>query len=116
MKARIYEATISVERGEQDIDLVVRGTCDPIIPARTSGPPENCSPQEGGDVEVTGIFLDVGNGKTPFAGELTDDELEHAKERLFEVANEVWADEYECQADAYADAHEDDDLWLLEEP
>jgi len=48
--------TISLNWGN-DHDLEVDCDVTPYSPAVTFGPPENCCPQEGGDIEVLDIFL-----------------------------------------------------------
>ncbi len=41
-----------------DVDLKVEFEYEPIIPAKTSGPPENCHPEEGGEVEINEVYLE----------------------------------------------------------
>lgn len=77
-----YEVEFSVERGEEEVMLTIRGNVSKYIPAKTWGPPENCYPAEGGEAEVEEILL---NGK-PWDGELTGKEQEKAEEALQEKA------------------------------
>ena len=57
-----------LERGDNEFELVIDYDINPYDPGRTSGPPEDCYPPEGGDVTDLRATLD---GK-PF--ELTSDE------------------------------------------
>lgn len=40
------------------VDLVVEFDATPLIPAVINGPPEHCSPAEGGEVTVVAVLLD----------------------------------------------------------
>lgn len=68
--------TLLVTRDGQELDVEIRGDLLPYRPARTSGPPEQCSPAEGGYVEDVEATLN----NRPF--ELTVEECELAKEKL----------------------------------
>lgn len=72
-----------------ELELRVTGEVSPYRRARTYGPPEMCSPAEGGEVEIVAVTL---NGK-PWAGELTESEAELAEERIFEKAAEQFDDQ-----------------------
>lgn len=73
--------SVAMEDGE-DAEVEVTGTISPFVRGRTQGLPENCYPDEGGDVEVEKVTLD---GK-PF--ELSDAQEEAAKDLLAEAAAE----------------------------
>ena len=77
-------ASISVERDEEEIELEISGTIEPYTPAKMSGHPDTWYPEEGGEVEITGILF---NG-VPWTGELTEDEVNKAKEALQEESQE----------------------------
>lgn len=83
-----HTITFEVERGEDEtykvLSLEITGHVSPYVPAKTWGPPENCYPAEGGEVEIESILLD---GKV-WDGELTDAERESAEEQLSEYAME----------------------------
>ena len=84
-----YEINMGVERDDVDteIDLVVQGTVSKFIPARLYGPPEDCYPAEGGEVEITEVLC---NG-VPWMGTLTPGEIAMAEDRLAEKAeNSRW--------------------------
>lgn len=48
----------TVQRGGDEIDVEVLYTLEPYYPARIYGPPEDCYPAEGGDVEELAAYLD----------------------------------------------------------
>jgi hypothetical protein len=79
---KTYQVELYVERGEDEMKLLVSGTVSPYVRAITHLAPENCSPAEGGEVEITSI-TDRG---MVWKGELTEKELEQAEEELFEAA------------------------------
>ena len=88
--------TLCVDRDDEELELQVFGTVSPFVPARTSGPPDNWCPSEGGDVEVCEIRL---NGE-PWEDELSEAESDRAEEMLREAA----ADEAEGRLEAYAES------------
>lgn len=51
---------IDRDEGEdvQSIDLLLEGEIEAYVPAQTCGPPEACSPAEGGAVETLTAYLD----------------------------------------------------------
>jgi len=79
-----YTIDFEVERGDDEdyhvVKLSITGSVSKYIPAKTWGPPENCYPAEGGEVEIESILH---NGKV-WDGELTEDERESAEEQLRE--------------------------------
>ncbi len=70
-----------VERDGQELELELRGTMEPFVRGRTSGPPEDCYPDEGGSADIDGVFL----GGKPWTGKLTPEELEDAREAFMEA-------------------------------
>ena len=40
-----------------DVEFEVEFSSTPYVPARISGPPENCYPDEGGEVEIESICI-----------------------------------------------------------
>lgn len=69
----------TVTRGDDEIEIEIEYTVARFYPAQTYGPPEDCSPAEGGEVEELSAFHD---GK-PF--ELTDAEAERIEQRIYET-------------------------------
>jgi hypothetical protein len=69
---------------EQELDLLVTANVTPVRPARISGPPENCYPAEGGEVEIESIKLDG----SPWTGTLTEAEEEELRLEILEDADE----------------------------
>lgn len=41
-----------------DVELIIQYEYNKYIPAKISGPPEQCYPAEGGDVEILSIWLE----------------------------------------------------------
>lgn len=75
MHSLIYTLT----RGDDEIELEVEYSVSPYDPGCTYGPPENCYPPEGGEVEELSAFRD---GK-PFP--LTDAEREQIERHIYET-------------------------------
>ena len=70
-----------------DVDVEVVGTVTPTVPGRYSGPPEDCYPDEGGEVEVEHVWLtgERPAGSPPWAPwprvrELTGDEVDQVRD------------------------------------
>jgi hypothetical protein len=57
---------------DDDIDVTIDYTITPIIPARVSGPPEDCYPAEGG--EVDNLKVTRADSGEDITGSLTGDE------------------------------------------
>jgi hypothetical protein len=80
------ELTRYNEETDVETDLTVRCSVSPYDPGRTSGPPEDCYPPEGGEVESYKAF-----GPDGEPVELTSEE----EERLQELVDEEGPDECE---------------------
>jgi hypothetical protein len=101
-RSKSYVVTLTVTRGDQEVELTVRGTVSLFVPARIYGPPEDCFPSEGGQAEITDVVDGQGQGV-----ELTDDEALKAEELLQEAA-EAAQDSYdEDRAEMLRDMRED---------
>ena len=70
-----------LERGEETFILEIDYITSPYDPGRTYGPPEDCYPPEGGEIEEIDITC---NGK-PF--ELTDAEMRELETWLYETTD-----------------------------
>lgn len=71
-----------------DVEFEVEFSSTPYVPAKTYGPPENCHPAEGGEVEIETISI----GEF----EVTDVLSESAVYKLQQMCEESAA---ECEAD-----------------
>lgn len=60
----------TLTRGDDDIDLEIDYTVAPYHPAVVGGPPECCSPADGGEIEDLAIFGPDGREFTVNAAEL----------------------------------------------
>lgn len=78
-------ANFSVERDDQEIELVVRGSYSPGSPGKVWGPPEDCYPPEPAEVEIEEILKDG----QPWDGQLTDEEEKAAEEALMASAEDA---------------------------
>lgn len=78
-----HNATVYLTREDEDdgteTEITVRCYVTPYRPARTWGPPEDCYPAEGGDVDILSAVDEAGRPVT-----LTDAE----EERVSELAAE----------------------------
>lgn len=89
------EMPYTITRADEDIDVVLEYEIDDYVPAQTYGPPECCSPADGGCVtEITAVRS--GSGK-PI--DLTTDEEAAAIE--FVELNHELDDGYDCELDDF---------------
>ncbi len=87
---------------EVEIKVEISGAPVSYLPAKTSGPPENCYPAEGGYVEdIVATFRD---GKMLRDIPLTEDEIDIFNEALAEAAIEDEQAAYEDAMEARAEA------------
>jgi hypothetical protein len=75
----------------------IEGSVSRYIPARVSGPPENCYPAEGGEVEIEEAWLDAPSGRVQVDWEkhFTSKELDEIEQRLFDAAMDDDGPDYE---------------------
>lgn len=79
-----------------DVELDVLFDASPYVPARISGPPEDCYPEEGGEVALTEVYLE-GHEILSLLSQVVVDNLEsQAYELLPELFEE---DPYEPESD-----------------
>jgi len=81
----VIYATVTIERGEREVDVEIEGHVEALRPGRYHGPPERCYPDEGGDVEIeTAVCAHCGQ-----AVELDDKEREQAEAALVQRAQDM---------------------------
>ena len=89
--------TYCYESDEGQGTFEVTGTVSKYYPARISGPPEHCSPAEGGEVEIEGVEMVEGTEeiKRLFLLELDREGRvrEEVEDKLFDAAQGAyWGD------------------------
>jgi hypothetical protein len=92
----------------------VNGQTSPCISAKTSGPPENCHPAEGGEVEDLEIFLVRDNRKRRLH-EHTEQVLEQDEQFIYLVhrtLDDIEQDAIEDHADAEYEAYQERKLLM----
>lgn len=94
------EITFTIERDGEQIDLDIEGNVEPSTAASFRGNPDNWTPPEGGDTEVTSIACDG----VAWDGKLTVSEEDDVHEALREQARSDWESAAE---DAAVDRAED---------
>ena len=52
---KTYETNYTLVVDDEDVEVTVEYTATPYVPAQTYGPPENCYPAEGGDIEIVSV-------------------------------------------------------------
>ncbi len=63
----IYDHTFYREGEDgEETPVLVEFSMSPRVPARTYGPPEDCSPAEGGEVEIRRCKTDANGWAEPF--------------------------------------------------
>ena len=85
-----------------DIDFLVEFDYTPLVAAVTHLAPEDCSPAEGGDIELTGVMLE-GYEMLPYLNSSTTDKI---VAKLSDCLQEIAAEEAENNGPEYG---EDDD-------
>ena len=79
-----------------DVNLTVNFYATKPVPARLYGPPEDCYPAEGGEVELDTIYL----GEWEVSSLLSPDVLAHIQTELEEYLYELFeGDPYEPDSD-----------------
>ena len=79
-----------------DVDLTVNFFATKPVPARTYGPPEDCYPAEGGEIELDTIYLD----EWEISSLLSPAVIAHIQTTLEESLPELFEEEpYEPESD-----------------
>ena len=68
-----------------DVDFIVHFDYEPYIPAKVSGPPENCHPAEGGEVSINDILIDNWNVTDILSSHVADQIKVILEEQLPEI-------------------------------
>lgn len=83
-----------VEADDSEKEYEISGTVSPFIRGRYTGPPDQCFPDEGGEVEVTSIKLAGGDGaELVDTIDFTIDEWADIEDRLATAADDEADDE-----------------------
>jgi len=77
--SREHTITFEINRADQTLELVIEYTMSAYVAAQTYGPPEHCSPTEGGEIEMLEATLD---GET---FELTAEEQERIEAHIYDT-------------------------------
>lgn len=83
-----------------DVEFEVEFSSTPYTPDKTSGPPENCYPAEGGEVDIESIMIG-GFEVSDVISETVRDKLQMMAE---EAAPELESDERDCAIAEAAEA------------
>ncbi len=79
-----------------DVDLTVHFFATKPVPARVYGPPEDCYPAEGGEIELDTIYLD----EWEISSLLSPAVISHIQTTLEESISELFEEEpYEPESD-----------------
>ena len=84
---------------EEDVEVNVECSVSAFRPGKYSGLPENCYPDEGGEVEDVKVTLD---GKD-ITDTLSKEAMEHVERVAFEIAEDSAIDDYDPPDDEYYD-------------
>lgn len=87
MRAFPVEATITIDRDDEEITLTVEGSYTPGDPGNTWGLPEDCWPPEPAEAEVHKILNSEGKPFEPLSPEEEKAVYEKAREALSEAAD-----------------------------
>ncbi len=71
--------------GDDEPDVVIVVDCEPFVPAKTYGDPDDCYPAEGGGFEVVSIEYDNGLGQEIPSDDLHADVEAYIRTLLEEV-------------------------------
>ena len=76
------------------------GDYEPLVPARISGPPENCYPAEGGSADITALSVDGSDASFLLESDLADALADAAYDACVE---QVASDREDAQEDRAAE-------------
>lgn len=91
----------------EDTPFDVEFDVSKYVPAKVSGPPENCHPEEGGEVDITEVTV-MGQDLMPF---LSDSTLDKLRSLCEEAAPEMFQEEEDQAGEDAAEARAFDREW-----
>lgn len=103
------EVETVVELAGAEVEVTVVYNWTPGSPGRTYGPPEDCYPPEGPEVDIEGIFLTEDKTKTDISAKLSKETMESLVEYCAEQGEEHAYDAYEAAMEDKADADRERD-------
>lgn len=97
-----FETEVEVDGNPVEVTVVY--SYSPGSPGKTYGPPENCYPPEGPDVDIESIFLTDDKTETDISEKLSKKQMESLIEQCCEAGEEAEHDAYEAAMEDKADA------------
>lgn len=85
-----HETSYTLTRGEDEIELTIEYSVARYYAAQTYGPPEHCSPAEGGEIEELSVTDEDGN-----TVELTTEETAEIEQHIYSTHDYDEPDYYE---------------------
>ena len=67
-----FEVTVIIRTRDGEHELRVEGRRMPAVPAVTNLAPENCTPAEGGEIELDNVWMVRGKRERPLPDKLSD--------------------------------------------
>jgi hypothetical protein len=93
MRNDSFETTVEI--GDDEVEVTVEYGYSPGTPGKTYGPPENCYPAEGPDVDVVTVYRTDDKTKTDIMPLLSPEVIERLSEGACENGEESEQDRYE---------------------
>ena len=101
-KSRSFETVVELEGKE--VEVTAEYTYSPGMPGKTSGPPENCYPDEPAECEVEVIYLTADKTKTDIMSKLATEQIENVFEEACGRGASSLSEDYEAAMEDNADA------------
>jgi hypothetical protein len=98
-----FETTVELADGNE-VDVTVEYSYAPGSPGKTYGPPEDCYPPEGAEVEVLKVYLSDDKTEADISGSLSKETIEYLSERCVSEGEEADRGAYESAMEDRADA------------
>lgn len=97
-----FETTIELDENEVEVTVVYNWS--PGSPGKTYGPPEDCYPPEGPEVEVEAVFRSDDKTETDISSKLSKETMQHLEDQCAEAGEEAANDAYEAAMEDKAEA------------